>query len=36
MISVIYPPGAEAPDDIALLSRSGGIVVLLLWVSSPP
>jgi ABC-2 type transport system permease protein len=35
MISVIYPPGGETADDIALLSRSGGIVVLLLWAFVP-
>ena len=35
MISVIYPPGADAPDEVAMLSRPGGIVVLLLWALLP-
>jgi len=36
MISVIYPPGGDSdPEGITLLSRPGGIVVLLLWALVP-
>jgi ABC-2 type transport system permease protein len=36
MISVIYPPGSDSnPDGITLLSRPGGITVLLLWALVP-